>query len=92
MPELVTQDEAIAALVAIKTEDLPLCSWIVFANGTGLEGWIAETDDPDFDALEAIHVWAKKFGTGVNKTGKVLLTYGTSGHVPVRILVKDVYV
>lgn len=91
MPEFVDQDRAIAALVAIRTEDLPMCSWIVFSDGSGLEGWIAETDDPNFDVLEAIHVWARKFGSGVNKTGKVLITYGTSGHVPIRILAKDVY-
>lgn len=90
MPDYVTQDDAIAALLAIKREDLPLCSWIVFPD-TGLEGWIVDHESSEFDSLEAIHIWARKFGTGVNKTGKVLITYGTFNHVPVRILAKDVY-
>jgi hypothetical protein len=90
MSESVQQTKAVAALVAILSEDLPMCSWIVFPDD-GLEGWIVERDDSEFDPLEAIHVWAKKFGNGVAKTGKVLITHGTSGHVPVRILAKDVY-
>lgn len=91
MPETVQQRTAVAALVAILNEDLPVCSWIVFANGDGLEGWIVDQDDPAFDSLEAVHIWARKFGSSVMKTGKVLITYGTSGHVPIRILAKDVY-
>lgn len=90
MPEYVSQDQSIAALVALRAENLPMCTWIVFPE-TGLEGWIVERDDPEFDSLEAIHIWAKKFGGIVSKTGKVLITYGTSGHVPIRILAKDVY-
>lgn len=90
MPETVQQTKAVAALVAILSEDLPVCSWIVFPDD-GLEGWIVERDDPSFDAIEAIHVWAKKLGNSVGKTGRVLITHGTSGHVPVRILAKDVY-
>jgi hypothetical protein len=91
MPETVQQSKSVAALIAILSEDLPVCSWIVFPDD-GLEGWIVSPDDdPSFDPIEAIHVWAKKFGTGVSKTGRVLITYGTSGHVPVRILSKDVY-
>lgn len=90
MSEYVTQDASIAALVAIRTEDLPMCSWIVFPD-TGLEGWIFDIDDPEFDRLEAIHIWAKKFGASVNRAGKMLITYGTVQHVPVRILVKDAY-
>jgi hypothetical protein len=90
MSEYVTQDQSIAALVAIQSEDLPMCTWIVFPD-TGLEGWIVESDEPAFDRLEAIHIWAKKFGSGVGKVDKMLITYGTVHHVPIRILVKDSY-
>lgn len=92
MPDFVAQDKAVIALLAIMTEkNLPVCSWIVFADGSGLEGWVVDTSEPTFDTLEAIHTWAAKFGSGVNKTGKVLITFGTYQHVPIRILAKDVY-
>lgn len=90
MPEYTVQPKSAAALVMLLTEELPQCSWIVLPE-TGLEGWIVEKDDPDFDRIEAIHSWAQKFGASVNRTGKMLITYGTCGHVPVRILVKDGY-
>ncbi len=90
MPEFTEQSVAAAALVMLMTEKLPQCSWIVLPE-TGLEGWIVEKDDRDFDRFEAIHIWAKKLGTGVSRVGKMLITYGTYSHVPVRILVKDGY-
>lgn len=88
MSEIVGQDRAVAALVMILTEDLPQCSWIVFPD-SGLEGWIADHGDSSFDGHEAIQAWAAKFGAGVNKVGKMLITYGAYAHVPVRILAKD---
>lgn len=90
MPDTVEQINAAATLVAILAENLPKCSWIVFPDD-GLEGWIVERDDPSFDSVEAIHVWAKKFGTNVGKTGRVLITHGTFRHTPIRILAKDAY-
>lgn len=90
MSEVVQQSKSVAALIALIQEDLPVCSWIVFVD-SGLEGWIVDDGDPEFDTVEAMQRWARKFGTGVMKNGKVLITHGTSGHVPIRVLAKDVY-
>jgi len=90
MADLVHQVKAASALIMLlSVEDLPISQWIVYAE-LGLEGWIVNMRDDGTDDLDALQMYAQKFGTQVriDHGSHVGYVAGTYSGTPVRIMGK----